>query len=387
MQTPYSKAHKAFVLMLTLLTAAFIQGCNSNFDLDLTSDNHPLLDVSDTYTQTKYPVVFVHGLYGFDDIFGLDYWYQIPEVLENGGTEVYVAEVSGANSPQVRGEQLITELERLYLETGHQRYHLVGHSLGGPTIRYAASERPDLVISATSVSGANHGSEAANNESLEVPAIRVIINIMGNLLGHVIDLVSQNSFEQNIIAATEALDKEGIAQFNSTYPAGIPTVYCNGAEGNTNSFSHGSNSDYVENNPINSFDDFAQYYDASNDPSGNAEGPYTISYDSDGDLIDEDYELYFYSFGGILAETNSRDPLDSLHRAVNETITADVQTDGMVERCSTHHGYVVKDNLYMNHLDFMNWFLGLRDERAPYPPSLYRAHVHYLQQLEINEGL
>ena len=40
------------------------------------------------YTQTKYPIVLVHGLFGFDSILGIDYWYRIPENLRADGAKM-----------------------------------------------------------------------------------------------------------------------------------------------------------------------------------------------------------------------------------------------------------------------------------------------------------
>ena len=34
------------------------------------------------YTATKYPIVLTHGLYGFDSLLGVDYWYKVPETLQ-----------------------------------------------------------------------------------------------------------------------------------------------------------------------------------------------------------------------------------------------------------------------------------------------------------------
>ncbi|MCK5880225.1 MAG: hypothetical protein KAG18_00035 [Sinobacterium sp.] len=357
-----------------LAAALFISACNSNFDVGFTSDNHPLLSVNDNYTETKYPVVLVHGLYGFDDIFGMDYWLDIPTVLENGGTEVYTAIVAGAHSPAVRGEQLITQLEEFSALSGMTRFHLMGHSLGAPTIRYAAAMRPDLVVSATSIAGVNYGSEAANNETIEPPLVRGIVSLIGNLLGHVIDTVSQNKFEQNILAATDAMEKEGADAFNAAYPVGLPSVYCNNSEASLVGFSHGTNGDYVENNPINSYDDFAAFYDGSNDAG--AAGPYNIN----------GSDVYFYSYGGNHVATHKSDPLDGLHKSVSKLIDGD-DDDGFVERCSTHHGYVIKDNYPMNHMDFQNWVVGLREKGAPYAGSIFRAHIHHLKLLEISESL
>ena len=46
----------------------------------------------------------VHGLFGFDSLFGVDYFYGIPAALRQDG-----AQVSAANSTEVRGEQLLTQ--------------------------------------------------------------------------------------------------------------------------------------------------------------------------------------------------------------------------------------------------------------------------------------
>lgn len=60
---------------------------------------------ADTYTQTQYPVVLVHGAFGFDAIGPVNYWYGIPSTLRSGGAVVYTPSVSGANTSEQRGEQ------------------------------------------------------------------------------------------------------------------------------------------------------------------------------------------------------------------------------------------------------------------------------------------
>lgn len=57
-----------------------------------------------TEAQTRYPIVLVHGLLGFDDILGLDYFYQVPADLRKNGATVLVAKVSAVNDNDVRGE-------------------------------------------------------------------------------------------------------------------------------------------------------------------------------------------------------------------------------------------------------------------------------------------
>ena len=68
------------------------------------------------YTQTRYPIVLVHGLFGFDSALGVDYFYGIPDALRQGGARVFVAQVSAANSTEVRGEQLLAQAQKLVAE-------------------------------------------------------------------------------------------------------------------------------------------------------------------------------------------------------------------------------------------------------------------------------
>ncbi|MEX7542196.1 esterase/lipase family protein, partial [Acinetobacter baumannii] len=94
--------------------------------------------VYSTYAQTKYPLVFNHGMAGFNrvgtDTLGLDYWYQIlPDLARNGGN-VWATRVSPFNSTEVRGEQLAQQVEEIIAITGKPKVNLIGHSHGGPTI-------------------------------------------------------------------------------------------------------------------------------------------------------------------------------------------------------------------------------------------------------------
>src|SRR6266542_1322455 len=71
-----------------------------------------------TYAQTRYPIVLVHGIFGFDSFLGLDYFYGIPGALRHDGARVFVSQVSAANSNEVRGEQLLAEVKNILAITG-----------------------------------------------------------------------------------------------------------------------------------------------------------------------------------------------------------------------------------------------------------------------------
>lgn len=73
------------------------------------------------YTATRHPIVLVHGLFGFDSVLGIDYFYGIPDALRQSGAKVYVAQVSAANSTEVRGEQLLAQVKNILALSGPAR--------------------------------------------------------------------------------------------------------------------------------------------------------------------------------------------------------------------------------------------------------------------------
>ena len=64
---------------------------------------------------TRYPIVLVHGMMGFDTLDlgwmgALPYWRGIVEALEADGARVHVVQVSAFNASEVRGEQLLPQV-------------------------------------------------------------------------------------------------------------------------------------------------------------------------------------------------------------------------------------------------------------------------------------
>jgi triacylglycerol lipase len=287
---------------------------------------------SASYTQTRHPVVLVHGLFGFDKLFGAyDYWYGITPALRSGGARVYAVNVSAANSSTLRGEQLIRQLDTLRALYGHQKFNLIGHSHGGPTIRYAASVRPDLVASVSSVGAPQFGSKVADGIRGALPPGSIQERLAAgffNAFASVIGLLGGRFDPQDSIAAMESLTTAGAATFNARHPQGMPTGPCryNGA------------------------------------PVVNG--------------------IRYYSFTGNKPVTNILDPSDAL-MAAGSLFFGGEQNDGLVARCSADWGLVLRDNYPWNHLDEVNQVFGLRGLFTPNPTTVYRAHVNRLK----NAGL
>lgn len=91
--------------------------------------------VTSSYAKTKYPLVFAHGMGGWiragTDELGVDYWYQILPDLARNGANAWATRVSPFNSSEVRGEQLLQQVDEILAITGASKVNLLGHSHGG----------------------------------------------------------------------------------------------------------------------------------------------------------------------------------------------------------------------------------------------------------------
>ncbi|WP_111656304.1 esterase/lipase family protein [Isoalcanivorax indicus] len=284
-----------------------------------------------SYTQTQYPIVLVHGLFGFDSIAGVDYFYRIPEELRRDGATVFVAQVSAANSTEVRGEQLARQVEDILAATGASRVNLMGHSHGGPTIRYVASVYPNMVASVSSVAGVNWGAPMADilqGVSDHIPLSSSVIAGLGNSFSGLINLISGGGQPQNINAALRSLTTAETIRFNNDYPEGMPSSYCG---------------------------------------NGAAVGPNGVRY---------------YSWSGGRTLTNVLDVTDPFMAALSVVFLGE-KNDGLVASCSSRIGHVIRDDYRMNHLDEVNHLLGLRHIFETSPVAVFRQQANRLR----NAGL
>jgi triacylglycerol lipase len=281
------------------------------------------------YTQTRYPIVLVHGLFGFDNIGPVEYWYGIPGALRSDGARVYVAQVSASNSTEVRGEQLLTQVKQILAATGATKVNLIGHSHGGPTARYVASVRPDLVASVTSVGGVNKGSKVADiligiapDGSLSNAVLASITNGLSQLISF---LSGSPNLPQNANAANVSLSTAGSLKFNAAHPEGIPTTAC-------------------------------------------GEGAYQVN------------GVRYFSWSGAKPYTNFLDIVDPA-LALTSLAFGSAKNDGLVASCSSHLGHVIRDDYGMNHLDEVNQTIGLVNIFETSPVTLYRQQANRLKNL------
>jgi triacylglycerol lipase len=278
--------------------------------------------------KTKYPIVLSHGLLGFDELFGaLDYWYGIPGELRDHGATVFVTEVSQLASTEARGEQLIDQIEAIVAVTGKPKVHLIGHSHGGLDVRYVAAVRPDLVASVTGLAGPQKGAELADFLRANVSNgsfTEAVLAAFAEALGDVLAFVSGTSNEQDAIAALDSLTTAGTAAFNALYPQGVPATSC-------------------------------------------GEGAAVVN------------GVRYYSWSGTGIFTNALDVSDTMMGLTS--LFYDEASDGLVGRCSSHLGDVIRDNYFQNHLDEVNQVLGLVSIFESNPKTLFRNHANRLKNL------
>lgn len=120
-----------------------------------------------TADETQYPVVFAHGMAGWDSIagyhyFGEDGWGTFVgdacSFIELNGCNDWIAygqqsndkaeafQVTSLHNSEVRGEELYNHLQSFMATTGYTKVNLVGHSQGGFDIRKAAHRLKSTAI-------------------------------------------------------------------------------------------------------------------------------------------------------------------------------------------------------------------------------------------------
>ena len=278
------------------------------------------------YTKTKYPIVLAPGVLGFDKLMGfVDYWYQIPGAMRDGGAKVYTTSASAFNSSEVRGEQLLTQVQTVLAITGAQKVNLMGHSHGGFSIRYVADAIPTKVASLTTIHSPVKGAPGADLIRNVAPAgtySASLIQSVGTAVASFVTFLAGNSYKEDFLASMDSFTTKGAATFNAKHPNGVPTTAC-------------------------------------------GEGAYSAN------------GIRNYSWGGTSTFTNALDPLDYFFGITGLVSTE--PNDGLVGRCSSHFGQVIRDNFPWNHGDAINQAFGLRGLFTPAPTDTYRQQANRLK--------
>lgn len=282
---------------------------------------------------TRYPILLIHGLFGFERIGKFELFHDIRQALRNAGARVFVPHLSAIHDNEVRGNQLLAQIERVLEGTGARKVNLIGHSQGALAARYAAAVAPHCVASVTSVSGPNHGSEIADFLRKALTPGRLpehVAETVVTLFADFLATLSDNQYQpQNAIAALNALTTEGVGAFNDKYPQGLPATW--GGKGRER---------------VNG--------------------------------------VRYYSWSGIVQSNvlkeglNALDPLNAFCRALSDYfVTEAEQNDGLVGRFSSHLGTVIRSDYALDHLDTLGQPAGQLRTGVD-PVDLYVRHAERL---------
>lgn len=276
--------------------------------------------------RTRYPLVLVHGMMGFDHVGKVSYWFDIVPRLRAQGAAVEVTSVSAFGSSELRGQQLLAQVQAIRARTGADKVHLIGHSQGGQAARYVAAQQPAWVASVTAVASPTFGSEVADalhTLQLSHPVLVDGILALGNATGALINWLAGTTWPQDAQGTLGSLTTAGAAAFNLQHPAGVPQAPC-------------------------------------------GEGAREV----DG--------VRYYSWSGVGRFHSVLNMLDAPMWLTGQLFERERDdNDGLVGRCASHLGEVLGDRHPMNHLHAVRMVGGLTPE--PDPGRLYLLHAQRLK--------
>jgi triacylglycerol lipase len=195
--------------------------------------------------RTTYPVVFAHGMGGFDNLLGFDYWGddygtfvgdpcdELFEVYCNSdidsGQRAFVAQVQAFQTSEARGLDLANDIEGFMTTAGASRVNLIGHSQGGIDVRKAArvlfERRGYTVVSqVVSISSPHRGSPVAKYILDLKPGVTSVIDALASYFGDIIyqpgndGIAGAKQLVYNDYSATDGVTT-GMRAFNVNYPA------------------------------------------------------------------------------------------------------------------------------------------------------------------------
>jgi triacylglycerol lipase len=148
----------------------------------------------------NYPIILAHGitrpdylidfivrklkLYDFSRVYDKFHYFRgIASYLKQHGFEVYHASVSFAADVETRAEDLTQEVQKVLANTGHEKVHLIAHSMGGLDARHMIVNHgmAEKVATLTTLGTPHLGSSVAD-WFMESGPVNKIISTLGKVI-------------------------------------------------------------------------------------------------------------------------------------------------------------------------------------------------------------
>ncbi len=198
-----------------------------------------------TADKTLYPIVFAHGMGGFDNILGYDYWgddYGV-YVLDtcswgeyycnhdiNSNQQSFVGTVTPFQTSEQRGYELYQDINGYMASSGAQYVNIVGHSQGGMDLRKAAHQLRTakgytVVKYGISISSPHRGSPIAKYVYQLKPGVQSVLSALANYFGNTVYGSGNDAMAAIKQLIYDDIDPNdgvitGAKKFNENYPTG-----------------------------------------------------------------------------------------------------------------------------------------------------------------------
>lgn len=115
-------------------------------------------------TASQYPILLHHGLFGFRELLGIQYFHQVPKALREAGFDVYTTEVYALGDIKQKSLELADQVDRILKMTGKEKVNIIAHSMGGLDARMIISRLgyEDKIASLSMIGTPNKGSYIAD---------------------------------------------------------------------------------------------------------------------------------------------------------------------------------------------------------------------------------
>lgn len=194
--------------------------------------------------KSAHPVVFAHGMGGFNNILGFDYWGDDYGLFVgdpcNGFLEItcnpylddrqrtFIAQVPAFESSEVRGLDLAEDIEGYMATAGVMAVNIIGHSQGAIDARKAArvlyERRGGTAIKVLiSVSGPHRGSPVARYILEKGPGVTSVLDTLATYFGDSVYAQGNDGYAGTMQLIYDDFDPEdgkvtGMKAFNLAYP-------------------------------------------------------------------------------------------------------------------------------------------------------------------------